>query len=373
MELRSAALVVAVLLSGCADAGPRDEAPSTDPSARADREDAAVGQTRLRFASGDFEGNLSFTATFSSLDACLRGCTASASQSFDLTSVVPESAPVELAIVVDGTDGGIGALLVYDQAFASGESVTYQGTQIQLSAAVVRDPGGSVNLRLTRILPLTPSPDPFTVDVEVRAVVRPDQLLPRMPASLRLAGGDTLSISGLNVTQALLLQPNGLAMRSTSDELNLTLPGDAASGTYTLLVEGGIATVTGPNATLTARRLETVVGPFQPVTMGAETRWGFAPPAVPVQVGVIVRSQDDATKPNPFMGRHTASVAAPGGAVVVQGENACGLPMCQGGYFTFTYDSPFMDERLGPGTYSASVLMDTGDAVETAGFYVAVL
>ena len=372
MEPRWGAFALAFLLAGCSS--PREDQAGGTPDGAPGVGPAADSPTTLRFASGDYEGTLTLQATFSSLDACFVTCTsAAASQSFDLTSVVPESAPVELAIVIDGTDGGMGALLVYEQASASRESATYQGNQIQMSATVVRDPGGTVAVEILHFLPLTPSPEPVEVTIDVRSVVRADQLLPHIPASVRLTGGDTLAFSGFNVTQAIILGPGGIAVRSQPDDLNLTLPENAPAGTYTVLVEGGSAVVSGPNATMTARRLETVLGPFQPLPMGTEVRWEFTTPAVPLQVGVIVRSQDNGRSPSPFMGTHTAGVTAPDGSVVAQGEDSCDLPYCQGGFFTFSHASPFMDERLVAGTYSVNVMMETGESVETAEFYVAVL
>lgn len=370
MDPRWGACVVAFLLAGCA-AGeePRGQTPQ---EGTAGTTAAGPAPAILRFASGDHEGNLTFEAAFSSLDACFVTCTATAEQSFDLTSIIPEQAPVELAVVIDGTDGAMAADLVLEDASAPRQSVTYQGDQVQLAATLVRGPAGRVSLHLMHFLPLSPSADPVDVRIEARAVVRSDQLLPRIPAQAELRAGDSLAIAGSNVTQALLLGPNGFAQRLAAGAGNLTLPDGAPAGTYTLLLEGGSAVVTGPNTTLTARRTEAVFGDYHPVAAGSPTQWQFEAATVPLQVGVVVRSRDESQSP-PWSGPLAARVAAPDGAIVAQGENDCAGPLCYGGGFSFTFVSPFLHESLAAGIYGATAEMETGDSVEAAGFYVTVL
>lgn len=369
-------LLVLLALSGCTSSPPEADGPL---GAQADAGPDAGPRGRgelisLRFASGDFEATQAFEATFSSLDACLITCTPTATQTIDLTSLVPSAAPVELAIRLDGTDNGMTARLVYDQASASRESSEYQATSMQLAALVVRDTAGMVALQLTHILPLSPSAEPVTVAIEVRAVVRSDQLLPALPAALQLGPGDRLAIAGANVTQAILIGPDGSVQRSDSDSLNLTLPPESPRGLYALLVTGGPATVAGPNTTMTARRLGTVVGDWQPMAMGAEASWEFTPPGVPLQAGVIVRSQDDSTSPMPFVGPYRVSLTGPDGTLLVEGENpGCDTPVCQGGAFWLPHSTAFLDGRLKAGEYRATAFLESGDSVQAAGFYTTIL
>lgn len=371
MDPRLGACVVSFLLAGCAagEPGPAQTPQEDGPGPAAQ----VAAATTMRFGSGDREGNLSFEATFSSLDACFVTCTGTAVQEFDLTPIVPAAAPVELAVVVSGVDAGMAASLVLDEASAARQATTHQGDLIQLAATLVRDADGAVAIELMHILPLSPSPEPVQVTIDARSVVRADQLPPRVPADVRLQGGDSLSFTGPNVTQALLLGPNGYALRSHPDALNLTLPDTAPSGTYTLVVEGGNAVVSGPNTTLSARRTQAVYGEFAPVAMGGDTRIELPLAVTPLRVGIVLRSDEDSASPMPWMGEHTASMTAPDGARVAEGENPCGTPMCQGGGFTFQYDSPFMHGSLTPGTYVATVSMEAGDSVEAAGLYVTVV
>lgn len=367
-------LALLVLLAGCSSPAAPDATEGADPRpGQVTSPDGAV-LVPLRFASGDFEGILTFEATFSSLDTCFGQCTATAVQTFDLTDIVPAAAPVELAITITGTDGGMAAYLEFADASPVRENTDYQSAQIQVAATVVRDEGGQVSLRVVHAIPTSPSAEPVDLRIEARSVSRAGQLLPGIPARLAMSGGDALAVAGADVARAILFAPDGSAQRSVAGDLNLSLPSDSPPGEYTLVVEGGTATVAGPNTTLAARRLATRSGDWQPLPMGIDVKWAMTADAVPLQAGLMLRSQPTSTRPSSFVGPYGMTLAAPDGTVVTEGRNPdCDVPICQIGYFVYSYSTPFMDPRLQAGPYSAVARVETGDGIEATAFYVTFL
>lgn len=361
-----------LLLAGCTTKGPSldDAAAATfdaDPSGPG-TEPASV----VRFASGDSEGSLAGVADFGPGDACAGpgACAGAAVQSFDLTSIIPADAPVELTV---GLPGNAKGELRYQDASPVSSSTESSGQRTDMTAVLSRAAAGTVTLAISHAAFAEPAGGqvPWTAHAVVRAAL----LVPGMPASLPLQPGDVLDVTADGVDDAILIAPDGTAVRDGTRPF--LLRADGAAGTYVLLVHGdGAIAVRGPDVTMAARRLALVEGPPHALTSGGATTWtlteGRRPLAVGLHLGPVpnpgnVVLDDVATS-------YDYSVTSPGGAVVVQGQAQCG-GLCGfqvGGTFDYGNGTAFLDERLAAGdyTYSASC---TGNGLQASDWALLVL
>lgn len=357
------ALVTGLLLSGCASDGDADTSLTTTVAG----DDAGIPyvqeRTPLRFATDDYEGNLTGQADFAIQEPCVfignaDDCGAG-ERRIDLTPIVPPNAPVELVVKVYRAN----ADLVFDEAFALGTDQEgygeFDGQTSTFAPIVVRGDAGKVTLRVFNPGGFGPPPEPNpSVTYVATSVVRAGLLVPGVPATMRLQPGETLNLTSNAIDDVLLIAPDGTQARDDAAPFELTANGTA--GDYTVLLRGREATpVYGPNVTMTARRLARVEDDARTLAPGT-TDWVFPVAGIPVQVGMILRSAPPeapvfAGSPTSFVTEFSLSITAPSGVVVLEATNDdfCG-PFCGGG-FEFTTYSAYLDEQLRAGDYAVSV------------------
>lgn len=367
------ALVASLLLAGCSAEG-GGETPLTATVA-GDEPGIPYTDTRvpLRFATPDYEGSQSDTASFTIQEQCimLDGSCSGGERLFDLTPIIPADAPVELLVKVYGAN----ADLEFTDAFAIGEDQEgygeYDGEATTFAPIVVRGASGTVTLHVYNPggFSVPPEPNPSAM-YQATSVVRSDLLVPGVPATLRLQPGERLNLTSELIEDVLLIAPDGTPTRDDSAPFELVANGTA--GDYTILMRGGEATsVYGPNVTMTARVLAYVEEAPHALSSGGETTWDFPVQGIPVQVGLTFKSGPSPVpflfgSPTSFVTDFALSVAAPTGAVVVEADNDefCG-PFCGGG-FQFTASSPYLHEQLRPGDYAVAVTYTGNEAVAFA-------
>lgn len=302
----------------------------------------------MRFASGAHEDNLTGQATYSIADQAILGINPG-EVVFDLTSIIPAEAPVEMTITLDAN-----ANLEFIDATATGD--TDFGTDFAF--IVVRAPTGQVLLHVYNpggFFPPNPAP---TATFNARAVVRPDFVNPGIPVVVALGAADTVNVTGEGIDQLLVLDPHGNAQRITTAPYSMSTNGTA--GEYTLLVSGEQPVqFQGPDAPLRAKRLVTVVEEPHALTSGTETTWSVAIAGRPL-VAELVLEQVQTT---PFFGVATlvtayeVQVLAPDQTPVIAAQHAC-QPMCGlsvlGGMSIGFRSEPF-DPALDPGSYQVAV------------------
>lgn len=355
-------LVAALLLSGCASDDPVDD-PTPVAQAGGTVPFASVPQDPLRFASGDFEGGLADTATFSITEQCFFDCElAGGEQVFDLSAIVPPQAPVELTVSVFGAR----ASMTFEDATAlgagDGDFGDFDGQATVFGIVVTRAEAGKVLLHVYNPggFGLPPNAAP-TADWEARSVVRADRLVAGVPAAIELQPGESLNLTGSDVEEALLIAPDGTMTRDQAAPFQVTANGTA--GTYILLMGGsGSTQVLGPAVPMSAKRMTTVQDEPRALASGSETSWTFTPDGVPLDVGLTLHSAPAPVDPfgggfpsmTAFSTGWQLSLTAPGNVVLIQEDDSFCSPFCGGG-FRYTTSTEFLDERLRPGEYQVSV------------------
>lgn len=368
--MRKALVVVAVLLAGCASEDPTtDEAPLTEAAPAV----ALAAPTPLRFASGDYEGALQDTATFTATEQCFFDCELlGGEQVFDLSDIVPAQAPVELTVTVNGAR----ASMSFEDASAlgaqGGEMGEFDGQATGFGVIVTRGESGKVLLHVYNpggIFSFPPNTAP-SASWEARSVVRADRLVAGVPAAVPLKPGQTLNLTGESVEEAILIAPDGQATRDSTAPFSLMANGTA--GEYIVLMLGQDSTgVTGPEVEMLAKRIVIVREDPQPLASGGANTWSFRPPSRPLLVGLEIESVPLEGTPFPFfsagstMTQFEATITTPGNAVVLEASEDCQPFVCGFvfGGFSWGFASEYLDERLEAGDYEASVTY-TGNGMQ---------
>lgn len=352
-----AALLLASLLAGCAG-----QDAATDPaSPEALTGAAAVLETAepqpLRFASGDYEGDLSGSETFSATDRCIVDCSGAAVRTIDLTPIVPADAPVELVVDLDGPVYGY--LETTDTGIVRQEQSS--GTTFSLSALLSRAASGTVLLHFYKTGLVSLPPGDVAVSWTAHSAVRAGVLVPYIPASLPLQPGDRLNLTGFGVEEAVLIAPDGGITRVTEAPFELTANGTA--GQYILLMGGDEASeVLGPDVPMTARRLEHVAEDVHALNGNGDTMWAFTPPGIPLLVGISIRSADSPVDPfgggmrdlSAFTTGWSFAVTGPGNVEVLREDESFCQPLCGGG-FQYATSTDYLQEQVRPGEYQYRV------------------
>lgn len=343
---KPALIVVALLVAGCADETPTaaPDAPSGAPAAAP----FLAKQAPMQFASGAFEDNMTGEATYSITDQAILGVN-DGEVIFDLTPIIPAEAPVEMTITLDAN-----ANLEFIEATATGD--TSFGTDFAF--IVVRAPAGQVLLHVYNpggFFPPNPAP---TATFNARAVVRPDAVNPGIPVIVKLGGSDVVNVTGEDIDQVLVLDPQGTVQRIEAAPFMVAANGTA--GDYTLLVMGEQPVqLLGPDTTLRAKRLVVLEEAPHALTSGAETTWSVAIEGRPL-AAVLVLEEVPTT---PFFGVATAitaydvEVLAPDQTPVIAQDNAC-QPACGMsllGGLSIWLASEELDPALTAGSYQVSV------------------
>lgn len=364
-----AALLLASLLAGCAG-----QDAATDPaSPEALGGAAAVVQTAepqpLRFASGDYEGDLSGSETFSATDRCVVDCTGTSLRTIDLTPIIPADAPVELVVDLDGPVYGY--LETTDTGIVRQEQTS--GSSFSLSLLLSRASSGTVLLHFYRGGLLSVPPE-TVVPWTAHSVVRAGLLVPYMPASLPLQPGDKLTLTASGSQEAALIAPDGTVTRVTRqacsevfpsfcEEAPLELTANGTAGQYILLMLGDEASpVLGPDVTMVAKRLQHIQDDLRPLASNGATTWSFTPAGLPLLVGITIRSADAPADPfgggmrdlTAFTTGWSFAVNGPGNVEVLREDESFCNPFCGGG-FQYTTSTDFLQEQVRPGEYQYRV------------------
>jgi plastocyanin len=358
-------LLAILLLSGCA-AKPAHPASQSDAASGTGAVPLAAAPVPLHFGAGSSESAESFSATFQATDSCVPECSGSADQKFDITQDIPADAPVELTIALHGVGQGFNVHLVYVDTGETKFQSQRNGAEQTIAALLVRGASGSVQLEISKQFArfgVNGTSTSTTIGIDVHSVVRADLLAPFIPATVKLNAGDTLNFTSMSLTEVVVIGPS-------STVRDLEAPFTVAvnvTGSYTILVQGDEATqVLGPNTTMTARRVTTIMGEPHDVVSGQDTSWQFTT-TVPLQVGVRLSNKANAgpIAAGAFLGPFSVKVTSPSNVDVVSFDVAnCGgmgipFPFCGfnpiggGGNQGDDFTSDFLDEHLGAGTYSA--------------------
>ena len=363
----AAALVAALVLSGCASNDPptADSLVDGQPGVPGTGTTVVDEPVRLRFASGDYEGMAAGEASWGPADVCFPTCPASALKTFDLTAIIPADAPVELTVTIDGTafgtlEGTDASVLQQDSGDEDDGTGENDFSNV-LSALVVRAESGTVTLTL-RSFSFPPDPQGNSATWEARSAIRADVLVPFVPALLTLSPGQQLNLTSPNVEEAILIAPDGRVERVQSAPFVVTAN---ATGPHVLLMLGeDVSQVLGPNGTvLRAKRIAHQMGEPHALTTGQEATWSFDAPGIPVYAGIEISTVNNAG----FFGvgstiqSYAATLTSPNNVVVLDESGDCSGPNggCGGfsliGGFSMGFGTDFLDEYLVPGSYTAAV------------------
>jgi hypothetical protein len=373
------AVLLVAGLSGCSsepDASPEGLPTSETGSPLA----SAANQThvRMKFAGGDREAEMPIEATFAATDSCILGvpdCPAGAYKSVDLTSIVPAQVPVEISITLT-VNSNIDAFVTGNEgADVLQASYEYNGGDLRIDVLVVRTPEGVVTLEL---FSGSPSLDAVQAGAKVTGLahsISRSSLVPSgVPVAVRLGPGDVVNATGDGLERFVAYPPTGPAIQIVQYPYELRLADDAPEGDYFLM---GLADeairLAGPNRTLTAHHLASVVTDFVDVPMGQEVSWDMPLEGFPVWVGLeITGKQDlqDCCGAAHYMGsRHVRLLSPDNVNVLTEDEDYDCLPAmgCQlsvfGNVWEF-YNSEGFDEHLVPGTYTATVTIDQANNLQ---------
>lgn len=373
--------IVALLLSGCAEDAPTETTTGSTTSLTSSL--SVQDEVPLNFASGDYEALASFEATFTGTDSCFPQCSGTARQVIDLTPYVPAEAPVELTVNIQH-DGSVESTLIFEEATPIRQDREGGGQggggATQLSALMVRNSAGTVELRLThRINP--GSPNGVTATIEVRSVVRADVLVPGIPAAVNLPPGSILNFTNDELEQAVLITGDGTVVRDLDTPFSLQVPN--GTGDSIVMVLGGDTKVLGPNVTMEARRVVEEMTPPKDLAAG-ETTLQLDAPKAPLLLGVVISSKNSGV---PFLdgpsvlGPFQVTVTSPANVAVLeedcQGGGGGGFPLC-GAALAFGGDdayfqTAFLDEYLVPGAYTVSITTQQVNGYEAFAYQVQII
>lgn len=360
-------LVALVFLSGCTTDDPAASATDSFATAAVDAAPFLAKATPLRFASGHYNGTLHGEATFSIAEQCILlqdGC-GGGEEVFDLSSIVPADAPVELVVDVQGARASMEFI---DASYIGESEGEFQGQGTSFANIVVRGASGQVLLHVYNPggFGFPPNPAP-TASFDANSVVRADRLVADVPASLHMRPGQSINLTSEDVEEAVFIAPDGAVERRTAAPFTFTANGTA--GDYTILMVGqGSTAVTGPDTELKARRMTMLQSEPQALASGSATMWSLATEGRPLLVGLWIESV-----PAPAAGffsvgstmtQFEATLTGPGNVVFVDETMQC-TPFCgfAFGGFTWGFSGDYLDERLQQGSYDATVTY-TGNGMQ---------
>ena len=379
----SVALVAALVLAGCAskDADPSAEIgiPATDLSA------GNVTQTMfpLAFAGGTREGELAISETFAANDACFFGfpdCLGASVRTYDLTPIVPAEVPVEMSIQMDSqADLDVNFELVDAQFIQVSDDEDQGGggggNGQRFDALLVRAESGTVTMTIRYGFPGPGAAQGITVTGIAHTVTRADVVPSFLPVAMRLEPGDVVNATGDGLEHFVAFPPSGEPLRALQYPFSLQVPEDAPSGTWILIGDADEALrLLGPNRTLAAQLLDFVMTTPVDVPANQATSFTMDVPGFPLHAGVAFQSKpiaDSFFAGVTILGNHEVSLVSPDNVDVVAGSATC-QPFCDlsfiGGIDEFGYSSGFLDEHLKPGSYTATITMETDNDVQAFGF-----
>ncbi|HUR25948.1 MAG TPA: hypothetical protein VM327_08060 [Candidatus Thermoplasmatota archaeon] len=375
----SVALVAVVVLAGCAT----KDAEPVPVAGIAATDLVAANQTRtmfpLAFAGGTREAELPIAETFAVSDACLFGfptsCAGPATRTIDLTPIVAAEVPVEMAIeVAADANIDIGFNMVDAQFIQVSDDG--DGDSTRIDALLVRAPAGTIELVITYTFPGFPPSQSVTVAGSAHTVTR-DEVVPAfLPVALHLEPGDVVNATGDGLEHFVAFPPSGEPLRALQYPFSLRVPEDGPSGTWVLIGDADEALrLAGPNRTLSARLLEFVLTTPVDVPANQKTSFTMDVPGFPLHAGVALQSKriaDSFFAGVTIVGNHQVSLLSPDRVDVLDGASMTCSPFCDfsflGGIDGNGYGSGFLDEHLKPGSYEATVTMETSNDVQAYGF-----
>lgn len=354
-------LLAASVLAGCAG-----KAPAVDDLA------GPVGETGQALAGAKPFTTLHYSGaprlvhevvwangTVNAQDTCnLGGCVLDYSKAMhatDLTGFVVQGAPTLVTIVLDWNANPVG-FGGWDAFLDAPDATVYTRRQVSQpghieSQAVLR-PAGSVSAILMAYGPGGDATTAYTMRITVDA--HPQALLPGVPVSVALEGGDTVRASSYGGGDAAFLLYGPGDERLGLYQGRHTLPSSAPAGHYVVLFPfggptGNLSADSGAEA-MDAVGLRQEPGAWSSVPPGSALDAAWEVTGVPVGVGVNARSGDDlAVSPFAASLGLSARLEGPGGYVLDLGE-VCGL--CVTGGFSYSADSGSGDPAILPGGYT---------------------
>lgn len=374
-----AALVASLVLAGCSS---KDDPPAQVAGiAATDLAPGNVTQTMfpLAFAGGTREADLSISETFAPTDACFFGfpdCLGAAERLYDLTPAIPAEVPVEMSIEVTG-QGSLGIDFELTDAQFIQLDQEENGQTTRIDATLVRATSGTVGMLITFEFPTPDAAQGVTVEGTVHTVTRSDVVPSFLPVAIRLEPGDVVNATGDGLQHFVAFPPSGEPLRALQYPFSLEVPEDGPSGTWILIGDADEALrILGPNRTLAARLLAFVETAPVDVAPNAVTTFALDIPGSPLHAGVAFQSKrvaDLFIGGLTVLGNHQVSLMSPDRVDVLSGGAMANCsPFCDvsllGGIDDFGYTSGFLNEHLRPGSYEASVTMETSNDIQAYGF-----
>lgn len=370
-------LAFAVLLAGCSggDPGPSDAPAPTGAAPGASA--AAPNATRepLAFSAAAQEHALTQDGAFAMSDSCLPfgdvvPCTGE--RVYDLTPILAADVPVQVSLAIEydaGPGASVHAYLRFDRAAAT----TYLETEDdgELVAVVVMQSGGRVEAVVQMFFPSLVPPADVNFNLEARTVVRPDVVPSFLPVAVPLRPGESLLAVGDGLEDFVVIPPGGTAIHHLGPyEYNATSPGQ-----HIVIVSGqGDTRLHGPpGTTMKALLVQAYEGEPHAVTGGQDLTWGFTIDGVPLYVGLLLETVDQANgfAAAVFHGNYEMTVTHAGFDVLKAAETgcvvSCGFSLVGSGTMGH-HESDFLEERLGSGAYEVRARFETANGIQVREF-----
>jgi hypothetical protein len=381
---RALPLAIAVLLAGCSgDPGPAAGAPgpADDLSAAADAPLNAT-QAQLLFAAEAQEQTLAQDGTIALGESCLPfggvvPCTGQ--RIVDLTAIVPADVPVQVTLSMDDDAGPGGFVEVYLR-FENAAATTYleddEDDGGDLVAVIVMQAGGRVEAVVQQFFPSLAPPAEVKFHLEARTVVRPDVVPTFLPVAVDLQAGETVLAAGDDLEDLVVIPPGGTALH----HLGPYVYNATSSGRHVVIASGqGDTRLYGPpGTTLKALLVQLHQGEPHPVTSGEEVAWSFTLEGIPLYVGLLVETADQAQgfAVAPFHGNHELTMTHAGFDVLQASEAgcvaSCGFSLVGSGATDHAV-SDYLDEHIGPGSYEVTARFETANGMQLREFAAYVL
>lgn len=353
-------LLAVLLLAGCAGTPP---SPADLQQAETGQAPAGAKPFNTLTYSGSKEGLHAVVwanGTMNAQDTCnVGGCVFDASKAMrvtDLTGVVPQGVPTLLSATLEWNEGAVsvGGWAFFIEAPDSviyTERSTAQAGHVE-AQAVLR-PAGAVSVVLLAYGPGADLPaTAYTLRISIES--EPHVLLPGVPVSIPLQGGDTLRAGSYGGGDASFLLYGPDESRLGLFKGRHTLPDSAPTGRYVLLLPlggptGNVSTDSGAES-MTALGLRQEMGPESTVPPSGALDAAWDVTGSPLGFGLRASAGEDlvVTSFTVAVGL-TAKLQGPGGYVFDGGE-MCGL--CVTGGFSNTVETGTGDPAIVAGTYT---------------------
>ncbi len=350
--------VLSAFLAGCSGGGDGGGAPPAATDGPASGAPAMV--TLKNGLAGSVHHTVWANGTVAFQDTCnTGGCITDTSRAIrptDITEHVPAGAPVRLEIELTYSPNPVG--FGGFETWVQSEGGTYYAYDVDWELGhelvkVVFVPEGKVEVVMAAYGPGGEAPEtPYELRVTVDA---DNETLPDgVPVAVRLGPGATLEADAGGAQVAFVLygpddQPVGRFDDST------TLPEDAASGDYVVLLPNGqpaarLRTDSGAE-TMRLLPLRAEMGPVGDLPPNGAYDGSWDVTGIPIGVGIAAYNLPSALGPSPIVSTgFTMSLRGPGGFTLDSG-NLCGICLSFGEYFV-TWSSGLGDERVTAGAYT---------------------